>query len=145
MSGQKKMWCCAFFVLALWALGYQVWYAMRPREELADLRASLGALDTKYAQINPKGVVNLYGWAVHPAGVAEARVFVDGVYASRLNLHSTRLDVRSGYPALPGALHSGFHAMVPLNLPLRAQYEIEVQLKLHNGRTSALGPWKLTQ
>ncbi len=149
MSRGKKSWCVVFLILALWTLGLQAWVAARdawfPVVEMIDPLLPIGALDSKYSEINSKGIVTIHGWALHPAGVAEARVYIDGKFASRLELRSRRPDVLSAYPNFPGALHSGFRAKVLLAVPLREQYEIRIDIKLHNGRASVLGPWNWTR
>lgn len=128
-------------------LAYQAWQLAQRRGLIAtaaiDPRPSIGALDTTYAEINTKGHVTLRGWAVHPAGIADARVYVDDAYLSLLEINSPRADVRSAYPGLPATLYSGFFARVPLPMPLRSTYTVRVEIKLYNGRTSTLGPWRL--
>jgi hypothetical protein len=147
MSVSKTRWCSLFLALGAWALCFQLWGAAEKyfSKEIPalDPQPALGALDTAYGTIAANGSVAILGWALHPAGVAEARVYVDGAYASRLALQQSRPDVRNAYPTLPGALRSGFRAVVPLALPLRAAYTIRIDLKLHNGLSSTLGPWKL--
>lgn len=147
MSANKKRWCSLFLALGAWALGFQIWGATGKyfsKEILAfDPKPALGALDTAHGSIAANGSVAIVGWALHPAGVAEARVYVDGTYASRLALQQSRPDVRAAFPTFPGALRSGFRAVVPLALPLRAHYTVRVDLKLHNGLSSTLGPWTL--
>jgi hypothetical protein len=148
MSKSKKRWCGLFLALSAWALCFQVWSAAGKHFSKAGLardpKPALGALDTVYKDIAPNGRVAMVGWALHPAGIAEARVYVDDAYASRLILQQSRLDVRSAYPTMPGALRSGFRASVPLSLPLRSHYTIRIDLKLHNGLSSSIGPWILS-
>jgi hypothetical protein len=147
LSTQKRFWCTVFFGLVIWVLAYQAWHLAQRRGLIAavakDPRPSIGALDTPYAEIDVKGHVTLRGWALHPAGVADARVYVDDIYLSLLEINAPRADVRSAYPALPATLYSGFFAYVPLPMPLRPAYTVRVEIKLHNGRTSTLGPWRL--
>ncbi len=149
MSVQKRIVCWVFFGLAVWVLGYQTLHLVQrkfaPIPALADPIASIGALDSYHSEIARDGRVLIKGWAWHPAGVAEARLFVDDRYVSLLEINAPRPDVRREFPTLPGALYAGFFAHVPLPTPVRERYVLRVDIKLHNGRTSTLGPWPLAR
>ena len=103
-----------------------------------------------------RGNLEIGGWALARAGVAEIEIGIDGTPIALADYGLRRLDIQAAFPDWPGAAASGFTAVVPHRVLAKGWHAISVTLRDKAGGTSrsefgiqveeasdAPGPWSL--
>jgi len=54
------------------------------------------------------GVNTIYGWAIHPQGIAKVELYIDDQLIGNIAYGGSRPDIKASYPDYPNAENSGF-------------------------------------
>ena len=77
--------------------------------------------------------VTVRGWALHPSGIKEVKVYVDGVYKKNATIGGSRPDVNNAYPGYPGGSNSGYNAEIDLASVSEGKKNIKVEVIGNDG------------
>ena len=103
-----------------------------------------------------RGNLQIAGWALAKAGVAEIAIAIDGKLAAHADYGLRRLDIRATHPDWADSLASGFTAVVPHRMLTTGRHIVSVTLRDKTGGSifiefdidvdelsDAPGPWSL--
>jgi hypothetical protein len=106
--------------------------------------AVIGSLDIPRQGSAINGRLEVGGWAIAEAGIAEAAVYMDGTRFGMALLGVSRPDVQKAYPNTAGSLNSGFAGNFDLASVTAGAHLVSVRLRLTNGAVQELPPAAVT-
>jgi ADP-heptose:LPS heptosyltransferase/GT2 family glycosyltransferase len=123
-----------------------------------DLKLSIDApaIIDGVAETPVRGNLQINGWGLARAGVAQVEIAIDGTPMALADYGIRRLDIRAAFPDWPDSLASGFNALIPHRVLPQGSRTVTVTLRDKAGETAGIefaivveepaesaGPWSL--
>jgi hypothetical protein len=84
------------------------------------------------------GISPIYGWALHPEGIKNIELFIDGELIGNIPYGAPRPDVKEAYPDKPGAENSGFAMVYNFSQLSSGAHEMKVRIYNLDGLSKEL-------